>query len=69
MSFVTAVPELVAAAATDLAGIGSQLSEATAGASASITGVAAPAADEVSAAIAALFPSTASHIRRSAPRR
>ncbi|MFW3113072.1 PE-PGRS family protein [Mycobacterium haemophilum DSM 44634] len=55
MSFVIAVPELVAAAATDLQGIGTSLSEANAAATAQITGVLAAGADDVSAAIAALF--------------
>jgi hypothetical protein len=35
MSFVTTVPELASAAASDLAGIGTNLNEATAGAAAS----------------------------------
>lgn len=55
MSFVTIAPQYVEAAAQDLAAIGSSLSEAT-GAAAAPTTVLAPAgADEVSAAIAALF--------------
>jgi PE family len=55
MSFVTIAPEYVEAAAQDLAGIGSSLSEATAVAAAPTTGLAPAGADEVSAAIAALF--------------
>jgi hypothetical protein len=55
MSFVIATPELVTAAATDLANIGSTLSEANAAAAASTTGVVVAAGDEVSAAIASLF--------------
>ena len=55
MSFVVAAPELVAAAASDLEGIGSALSAATAAAVAPTTQVVAAAADEVSAAIAGLF--------------
>lgn len=55
MSFVTIAPEYVEAAAHDLAGIGSSLSEATSAAAAPTTGLAPAAADEVSAALAALF--------------
>jgi hypothetical protein len=55
MSFVIATPELVTAAATDLANIGSTLSAASAAAAAPTTGVLAAAEDEVSAAIASLF--------------
>ena len=55
MSYVIAAPEFVTAAATDLAGIGSSLSEANAAAAASTTKVIAAGGDEVSAAIASLF--------------
>ncbi len=55
MSFVNAVPEYVAAAATDLANIGSTISSASAAALAPTSGVLAAGADEVSASIAALF--------------
>jgi hypothetical protein len=55
MSFVIATPELVTAAATDLANIGSTLSPANAAAATQTTGVLAAAEDEVSAAIAAVF--------------
>lgn len=55
MSFVVAVPESVTAAAENLAEIGATLADATAAASASTTGVAVAAADEVSAAVAQLF--------------
>ncbi len=56
MSFVIAAPETMAAAASDLAGIGSALSEARAAAAAARTVAVAPAgADEVSAATAKLF--------------
>ena len=55
MSFVIAAPEMVASAASDLAGIGSMIGEAHATAAASTTAVLPAAADEVSAAIAALF--------------
>jgi triacylglycerol lipase len=55
MSYVIAPPDMMAAVATDLAGIGSSLSEANAAAAASTTRVIAAAGDEVSANIAALF--------------
>ncbi|MCV7377097.1 PE family protein [Mycobacterium alsense] len=55
MSFVVTEPELVTVAAENLAGIRSSLGEATAAAAAPTTGVAAAAADEVSAAISQLF--------------
>ena len=55
MAFVNVSPELVAAAAQNLAGIGSTLSEAPAGFENPITSVATAAEDEVSAAIAAVF--------------
>ncbi|SOJ52668.1 Triacylglycerol lipase [Mycobacterium simulans] len=55
MSFVNAYPELVAAAASDLAAIGSAISTANAAAAIPTSGVQAPGADAVSAVIAALF--------------
>ncbi|WP_415823644.1 PE family protein, partial [Mycobacterium basiliense] len=55
MSFVAVTPEAVAAAASDLARIGSTIGVANAAAAGSITTVLAAGADEVSAAIAALF--------------
>jgi hypothetical protein len=55
VSFVLTSPELVTAAAGNLAGIGSTLGEATAAAAAPTTGVAAAATDEVSTAISQLF--------------
>ncbi|QUR68799.1 PE domain-containing protein [Mycobacterium spongiae] len=55
MSYVVAVPEVVAAAATDLAGIGSTLNAANVAAAVPTMGVLAAGADEVSAAVAALF--------------
>ena len=55
MSYVVTAPEMMAAAAGDLANIGSKLSAANAAAAASTTAVMAAAGDEVSAAIAALF--------------
>jgi triacylglycerol lipase len=57
MSYVIAAPDMLAAAAADVAGIGSSLSEANAAAAASTTRVIAAAGDEVSAAIASLFSS------------
>ncbi|KZS71136.1 hypothetical protein A4G29_18500 [Mycobacterium kansasii] len=59
MSYVTAVPEALAAAARDITGIGSTLSAANAAAAAPTTGLLAAGADEVSAAIAGLFSSHA----------
>ncbi|WP_415823522.1 PE family protein, partial [Mycobacterium basiliense] len=55
MSFVNVAPELVAAAATQLGSIGSAVNTANAAAAASTTTVLPAAADEVSAAIAAVF--------------
>jgi PE family len=55
MSFVTAVPEFVTAAAGDLADIGSALGAANTAAALPTTGVAAAAADEVSTQVAAIF--------------
>ncbi|OOK80125.1 PE family protein [Mycobacterium kansasii] len=55
MSWVIAAPEYVAAAANDLAGIGSTLSQANMAALAPISGVLPAGADEVSFAISALF--------------
>ncbi|WP_016719227.1 PE domain-containing protein, partial [Mycobacterium tuberculosis] len=49
MSFVSVAPEIVVAAATDLAGIGSAISAANAAAAAPTTAVLAAGADEVSA--------------------
>jgi len=57
MTYVIAAPDMLAAAAADVAGVGSSLSEANAAAAASTTRVIPAAADEVSAAIAALFSS------------
>ena len=55
MTFLIAAPELVAAAATDLANIGSTINVANAAAAFPTTGVLAAGADGVSASIAALF--------------
>lgn len=59
MSFLNAVPQAVLAAAADLAGIGSVISDANAAAAVPTTGALAPGADGVSATIAALFDSHA----------
>jgi PE family len=55
MSFLIAAPELVAAAATDLATVGSAINEANLTAAIPTSSVVAAGADEVSAAIATLF--------------
>jgi hypothetical protein len=55
MSFLIAAPDLVTAAASDLANVGSALTEANAAAVVPTTGVMPAALDEVSATIAALF--------------
>jgi PE family len=55
MSFVTTYPEALAAAAGNLAGIGSAMSAGNTAAAAPTTGVIPAAADEVSALTAAQF--------------
>lgn len=55
MSYPIATPDLLAAAANDVEGIGSLLSTANAAAAAPTTTLLAAAGDEVSAAVAALF--------------
>lgn len=55
MSFVTTQPELLAAAAANLAGIGSVMTAGNAVAAVPTTGVIPAAADEVSALTAAQF--------------
>jgi hypothetical protein len=55
MSYVIAVPEMMAAAATDVAAVGSTLSAAHMAATAPTVAVTPAAADEVSASIAHLF--------------
>ncbi len=57
MSFVVAVPDAVATAAENVAGIASSLSAANAAAAVPTTGLLAAAGDEVSTAIASLFTS------------
>jgi len=54
-SYLIAAPEALATASADLSGIGETVRQATAAAAPSTTGIAAAAADEVSAQIAALF--------------
>ncbi|SOJ52702.1 PE family protein PE3 [Mycobacterium simulans] len=55
MTFAFAQPPLLAAAAADLTGIGSAVSEATVAAAAPTTGLLAAAADEISMGIAEVF--------------
>ncbi|MGF2944579.1 PE family protein [Mycobacterium sp. Lab-001] len=55
MAFVSTMPEMVTAAAGDLAGIHAALDEAGAAAAVPTTGLAPAAVDEVSVAIAQLF--------------
>ncbi len=55
MSFVVTQPEILAAAAGNLAGIGDAMKAGTAAAAAPTTGVVPPAADLVSAMTAAQF--------------
>lgn len=55
MSFVVAAPEAVTTAATNLAGIGSNLREATAAAAGQTTAITSAAADDVSLALSELF--------------
>jgi hypothetical protein len=57
MSFLSAIPQLIAQAANDLAGIGSTISDANTAASFATIGIVPSAADEVSKAITALFAS------------
>ncbi len=57
MSYVIAEPNMLTAAAADVAGIGSDLSAAHTAATTRTTGLLAAAEDEVSAAIASLFSS------------
>ncbi len=69
MSFLIAAPEMLTAAAADIATIGSTISAADAIAAAPTTSVLAAAADEVSLAIAACSARTPSGIRHSACKR
>ncbi len=59
MSYVLATPNALSAAAGNLGTIGSALRDAGAAAAAQTTAIAAPAADEISAAITALFTASA----------
>src|ERR1700722_6196991 len=59
MSYGSAAPDVIAAATTDLANIGSTIKAANAVAALPTTGLAAAGADEVSAAVGALFGSHA----------
>jgi hypothetical protein len=59
--FVTIHPEMLSAAAGDLAGIGAEMSAANVAAAAPTGGVVAAAADEVSALTAAHFAAHAGH--------
>jgi hypothetical protein len=59
MSFMHAAPEALATAASNIAGIGTEISTANAAAALPTTGVLAAAADQVSAEVAALFSSHA----------
>lgn len=59
MAFLHASPEALKAAASSIAGIGSEISSANAAASLPTTGLVAAAADQVSAQVAALFSSHA----------
>lgn len=59
MSFFHAAPEALRTAASNVAGIGTEISSANAAASLPTTGVVAAAADQVSAQVAALFSSHA----------
>jgi hypothetical protein len=69
MSFVSVVPEVLGTAATDLASVASTLNVANAAAAAPTTGILAAAADEVSAAIAAVFSAHGKRFRHSLRRR
>lgn len=64
MSFVTTQPEALAAAAANLADLGSAMSAQNATAAPPTTGVVPAAADEVSALTAAQFAATRRRIRR-----
>jgi hypothetical protein len=55
MSYVTVVPDMLAAAATDVAGVGSMVNAAHAAAAAPTVAVIPAAADQVSTAISQLF--------------
>ncbi len=64
MSFVIATPELVTAAATDLANVGSSLGEASVAAAASTTGGWSPLVMRCRRPLRRCFPATPRRIRR-----
>ncbi len=68
MSFVNVAPEFVEAAAQDLAGIGTNLGEATVAAAAPTTALAPAGADEISTMIAGLFENHAQEFQALAAR-
>lgn len=55
MSFINVAPDLMSTAATDLANIGSTITEAHTAAALPTTTLAAAGGDEISAAVASLF--------------
>ena len=63
MSYLVAVPDSLTAAASDLAGIGAAISDATTAADAATRGMLPAAADEVSAQIAEFFAGHADQYR------
>lgn len=63
MSLLSVVPDLVAAASRNLQHIGADLRSATSVAATQTTAIAAPAADEVSSAITAVFVSSAQNFQ------
>ncbi|HVQ85585.1 MAG TPA: PE family protein [Mycobacterium sp.] len=69
MSFMTATPQVMTGVAGDLAGIGSVIREANAAAAGATTVMPPAAADEVSAAIAAVFGAHARSYQALAPKR
>jgi ABC-type phosphate transport system substrate-binding protein len=64
MAFVITAPSVLAAAASDLVHVGSAISTANAAAAGATTQIATAGADEVSAAIAALFSGHAQDYQR-----
>lgn len=65
-SFVTTHPEMLSAAADDLAGIGAAMAAANSGAAGPTAGVVPAAADQVSALTAGQFATHASHYQAAA---
>ena len=68
MTYVITEPQIMAAAAADVEGIGSAISEVDATAAGPTSGLLAPAANEVSAAITKHLAHTAANIRPSSNR-